>query len=88
MDNTLKKQLKSQAHHLSPVVLMGAKGLTEAIIAECDQALTIHELIKIKIVSADKQEKLAIATALGQATHAELIQIIGHVAVFYRKNPE
>ncbi len=88
MDNILKKQLKSQAHHLSPVVLMGTKGLTEAIIAECDQALTTHELIKIKIVSADKQEKLGIATTLCQATHAELIQTIGHVAVLYRKKPE
>lgn len=87
MDNTFKKQLKSQAHHLSPVVLMGAKGLTDALIAECDLALTTHELIKIKIVSADKQEKTAMVAALCQATQAELIQTIGHIAVLYRKNP-
>jgi RNA-binding protein len=88
MNTTLKKQLKSQAHHLSPVVLMGAKGLTDALIAECDLALTTHELIKIKIVSADKEEKAAITTALCQATDAELVQTIGHIVVLYRQNLE
>ena len=49
MDTSRKKSLKAQAHHLKPVVLLGAKGLTEAVIAETDVALLSHELIKVKI---------------------------------------
>ena len=88
MNKLLKKQLKSQAHHLSPVLLMGNKGLSEALIAECEQALTAHELIKIKIVAADKDEKNQIINDICQATQAELVQIIGHMAIVYRKNLE
>ncbi|MBI2786589.1 MAG: YhbY family RNA-binding protein, partial [Legionella longbeachae] len=36
MDIALKKSLKAKAHHLKPVVLLGTKGLTEAVIAETD----------------------------------------------------
>lgn len=88
MDSSLKKNLKAQAHHLSPVVLMGGKGLTDAVIAECDLALNTHELIKIKIISTDKQERLDISNKICEATHADLVQLIGHIAILYRKNPD
>ena len=47
-----KKQiqhLKSLAHHLNPVVMIGNNGLTEGVLAEAELALTHHELIKVKI---------------------------------------
>ncbi len=88
MDSTLKKTLKAKAHHLNPVILMGNKGLTDAVIAETDLALTSHELIKVKLVSADKAERLDRVQHLCETTHATLVQLIGHIAVIYRKNPE
>lgn len=88
MDNTLKKSLKAQAHHLNPVILMGSKGLTDAVIAESDIALSSHELIKIKIVASDKKERLSIIQSLSEAVHATIIQVIGHIAVLYRQNPD
>ncbi|PJD92846.1 MAG: ribosome assembly RNA-binding protein YhbY [Legionella sp.] len=88
MDSTLKKSLKAQAHHLNPVILMGNKGLTEALIAETDLALTSHELIKIKLVSGEKAERLDMVQHLCETTQAALVQLIGHIAVVYRKNPE
>lgn len=88
MNNTLKRTLKAQAHHLSPVILMGNKGLTDHLITATDEALTAHELIKIKLVGEQKSDRLATAQTLCAATHADIIQIVGHIATIYRKNPE
>ena len=86
MDKSVKQSLKAQAHHLKPVILLGAKGLTEAVVAETNIALDIHELIKVKINGMEKADRLNIVTDLCQQLPAELIQIIGNTAVIYRKN--
>lgn len=52
-----KQHLKGLAHGLKPVVLMGANGLTEAVLAEIEIALNHHELIKVKIASEDRETK-------------------------------
>ncbi|KTD42596.1 ribosome assembly RNA-binding protein YhbY [Legionella parisiensis] len=88
MDTSLKKSLKAQAHHLKPVVLLGAKGLTEAVIAETDIALLAHELIKVKINGAEKEDRLIMAAELCEHLHAELVQMIGNTVVMYRKNQD
>jgi RNA-binding protein len=88
VDTSLKKDLKSKAHHLKPVVMLGAKGLTPAIIAETDNALLTHELIKIKINGAEKDDRLSIAQQLCSQLKAELVQLIGSTAVVYRKNED
>ena len=43
-----RKALKAKAHKLDPVVHIGAKGLTDEVIAEIDRALHAHELIKVR----------------------------------------
>lgn len=87
MNNTLKKALKAQAHSLNPVILMGGKGLTENVIAATDEALTTHELIKVKLMGEQKTDRAAVAQDLCSATKANLVQIVGHIATIYRKNP-
>ncbi len=86
MDSSLKKHLKSQAHHLKPVVLLGAKGLTSAVVEETNIALLAHELIKVKINGAEKPQRQTIAMELCQALAAEFVQLIGNTAIIYRKN--
>ncbi len=88
MDASLKQTLKSSAHHLRPVVLLGAKGLTPAVTEETNIALLSHELIKIKINGAEKSDRQRIATELCDALQASLVQLIGHTAIIYRKNEE
>lgn len=88
MDTTFRQSLKAKAHHLKPVVLLGAKGLTPAVIEEANLALTAHELIKIKINGAEKEGRRLIATELCNQLHAELVQLIGTIAIIYRKNDE
>lgn len=82
------QQLKAQAHHLKPVVMIGSKGLTPAIAAETNIALTAHELIKVKISGVEKDEKLALIDTLCGEVQAELVQLIGNTAIIYRPNPQ
>ena len=65
---------------------MGAKGLTQAVIDETEIALLAHELIKIKINGQEKNDRKETATTICSTLHAELIQLIGNMAVIYRKN--
>lgn len=88
MDTSFKQALKAKAHHLKPVVLLGAKGLTPAVINETDVALLAHELIKVKINGVEKDERQMIADELCAQLQAALVQMIGNTAVIYRKNNE
>ncbi|CEK11994.1 YhbY family RNA-binding protein [Legionella hackeliae] len=88
MDTSFRQSLKAKAHHLKPVILLGAKGLTSAVIEETNVALTAHELIKIKLSGIEKEERHMIAAEICQQLSAELIQLIGNIAIIYRKNEE
>ncbi|MCE0493334.1 ribosome assembly RNA-binding protein YhbY [Vibrio salinus] len=79
-----KQHLKGLAHNLKPVVLMGANGLTEAVLAEIEIALDHHELIKIKVASEDRETKNLIVDAIVRETKAEKIQTIGKMLILYR----
>jgi RNA-binding protein len=82
-----KTKLKSLAHHLKPVVYIGKNGLSESLIAAIDKALSDHELIKIKFVGF-KDEKGSIIDSITQRTGAELVSIIGNIAILFRRNED
>ena len=86
MDTVSKQSLKAKAHHLKPTVVLGAKGLTSAVIGETNVALLAHELIKVKINGTDKADRQIISVELCQQLQAELVQLIGNTAIIYRKN--
>lgn len=86
--NTKQKQLlRAEAHHLSPVVMLGQHGLTDAVLAEIEVALTTHELIKVKIAGQDREDKRAIIDRIIETTRADLVQTVGHIAVLFRPRP-
>ena len=87
--STKQKQfLKGLAHHLSPVVMLGGNGLTEGVLAEMDNALNHHELIKVKIAGADRETKQLIIDAIVRETQSSNVQTIGHILVLYRPSEE
>ncbi len=87
MDAAKKKKLKSEAHHLNPVVMIGQAGLTDAVMAEIEIALDVHELIKVKI-RAERDERKTICEKICEITTAELVQSIGQIIIIYRLNPK
>ncbi|MGD9152810.1 MAG: ribosome assembly RNA-binding protein YhbY [Gammaproteobacteria bacterium] len=86
--NAFKKELRKKAHELHPIVIIGDKGLTEAVQLEIERGLLDHELIKIKIANNDRSERKNIIAKICQDRNAELIQAIGKIAVIYRKNKD
>jgi RNA-binding protein len=83
-----KRWLKKQTHHLKPVVMVGQQGISEAVIAELDRALSHHELLKVRVSAGDRDERDVTIALLGERTGATLVGRIGHVASFYRANPK
>ena len=83
-----RSHLKARAHALEPRVQVGHSGLTNALANEVDRALTAHELIKVKILDADRDVRAEIAEALCAKTDAALVQSVGKVFILWRPNPD
>ncbi|AZF12696.1 RNA-binding protein YhbY [Pseudomonas sp. R2-37-08W] len=81
-----KKQYKSIGHHLKPVLIVADNGLTEGVLAEFERALNDHELIKIKVNILDREARLAAIAELCKVGKADLVQVIGKMALLHRKN--
>jgi len=75
------------ANSLKPVVQIGKNGLSPEVLTMIRQALDSHELIKIKFLEF-KQERKILSKTIAEQTNAELIGIIGHVAIYYKQNPD
>ncbi len=88
LSNKQKQFLKGLAHPLKPVVQLGANGLTEGVLAEVENALEHHELIKVKVPTDDREEKTLIMDAIIRETNAEKLQVIGHTLILYRPTEE
>jgi len=84
LTSTQRQYLKGLAHTLSPVVLIGEKGLTEAVLKEAERALAAHELIKIKAGSGEKETRSQWLEQICQALGAAPVQQIGKILVIYR----
>ena len=82
-----KRYLRGLAHSLKPVIMTGNKGVTPAVIKEFSKALDQHELYKVKL-GDDRDERKAHIAELGEGAKAELVQSIGRVACFYRRNED
>jgi RNA-binding protein len=83
-----KRYLRGIAHALDPVIMVGQKGVTPALLKEFDGALIHHELVKVKLADADRDDRAETIEALCESSKSELVQTIGRVASFYRRNPK
>lgn len=79
-----RKYLKGLAHALKPVVMIGAQGLTDAVIREAERALAAHELIKIRILGEDRAIRETWLQELCRALGAAPVQHIGKLLVLYK----
>ncbi|WP_392566128.1 ribosome assembly RNA-binding protein YhbY [Utexia brackfieldae] len=88
LTNKQKQHLKSLAHPLKPIVMIGSNGLTEGVIAEIELALNHHELIKVKVSTEERETKQLIASAIVRETQAIEVQMIGSILVLYRQTTD
>ena len=83
-----RKALKARAHALDPVVHVGDKGLSDAVIAEIDRALDAHELIKVRAGGLDRDQREAAFAEICARLNAQPVQHIGKVLVLFRAKPK
>lgn len=79
-----RRYLKGLAHPLKPVVMIGNAGLTEAVLAEIENALAYHELIKVRVSGQERADRKQMLDDIAKKTGADLVMIIGHIGAFYR----
>jgi RNA-binding protein len=79
--------LKARAHALEPVVHIGQHGLTDAVVAEIDRALTAHELIKVRAGAADREGRAELIDQISARTDAAPVHSVGKVLVLWRPRP-
>lgn len=82
-----RTHLKARAHGLEPVVHIGHAGVTDAVLAEVERALTAHELIKVRAGGQDRDERAAVLETLVARTGAAVVQTVGKVMVLWRPAP-
>jgi RNA-binding protein len=88
LSSSQKRYLRGLAHNLKPVIMVGNKGVSDALLAEFSVALDDHELIKVKLAGDDRAERAVQIARLAEAAGAEVVQSIGKVACFYRRNAD
>ncbi|RLA01262.1 MAG: ribosome assembly RNA-binding protein YhbY [Gammaproteobacteria bacterium] len=83
------KYLRKLGHSMSPTVIVADKGLTENVVAAIDEALEIHELIKVKVRQPKEQRKVT-NQQICEKTNSYQAQTIGMILLIYRpgKDPQ
>jgi RNA-binding protein len=81
-----KKQFRTIGHQLNPIVTVAGNGLSEGVVQELNRALDDHELIKVKLAIADREERKEVVAQLQELPHVELVQEVGKIVLLYRPN--
>ena len=82
------RYLRGMAHPLKPVLQLGGRGVTPALLRELDTALDHHELVKVRLAGVDRSARAEQLDALLAGSGADLVQRIGHIASVFRRNAE
>ena len=88
LTNAQIRFLRGQAHDLKAMLQVGGKGITDALVTEVELALEHHELIKVKVGGADREQRDAMIADLAERADAALVQRIGHTATLYRASKD
>jgi RNA-binding protein len=79
-----RSALRSDAHALNPVVIVGESGLTSGVMKEIDASLDAHGLIKIRVFGDDREARSEMYETICSKLDAAPIQHIGKLLVIYR----
>ena len=83
-----RARLKARAHALDPVVRIGHAGVTPELVGEADRALSAHELIKVSIAAADREERVALGDELAERVDAAPVHRVGKILILWRPRPD
>ena len=85
MTSKQRKFLRSKAHQLKPVIIIGKSNINTSIYRTFDHCLNKHELIKVKFNNF-KDTKLDVLEKINSKLNFETVGIIGNTAIIFRQN--
>ncbi|ATE60444.1 ribosome assembly RNA-binding protein YhbY [Thauera sinica] len=83
-----RRELRAKAHHLNPVVTVAGNGLAPSVVAEIERSLQAHELIKVRVQGAEREQRDALMQELCTTLEAAPVQHIGNILVVWRQRRE
>ncbi len=83
-----KSFLRSLGQKLDPVLKLGKDGLTPAFFTELQRSLRAHELVKLRFLGAERDEREVLCARIADEGRCVCVGAVGHTALFYRQNPE
>ena len=83
-----KSLLRGLGQKLEPALKLGKGGLTPAFLAELQKQLRAHELVKLRFLGAEREERAAICRQVADEGRCVFVSTVGHTALFYRQNPD
>lgn len=83
----LRRSLRGHGHALSALVHVGKGGLSPAVLKQVEQTLADHELVKMKVDADSPDDRFAVAELLAARPGVNIVQIIGHTILIYKRHP-
>lgn len=83
-----KSFLRGLGQKLEPALKLGKGGLTPAFFGELQKQLRANELVKLRFLGAERDERATLCTQIADEGRCVFIGAVGHTALFYRRNPE
>lgn len=82
-----RSYLTKEAHEIKPVVMIGRNGMSDQVIKAVNEALDVHELIKVKFIDF-KESRHDLAGVIAEKTESLLVRVVGNIAIYYREHKE
>ena len=83
-----KRHLRGLAHHLKPLVQVGAGGASEGVLQHLDETLEAHELVKVRLLDADRDDLAEALERVRSHVKAHIVQTVGHTLVLFRQRTD
>lgn len=83
-----KRYLRGLGHHLKPVIMIGKEEVSERVVTATDEALELHELIKVKLQEGCISDRKSVAAELARQTDSGVAQVMGRTILLYRRAEE
>lgn len=83
-----RSHLRGRGQTLSPALKLGKGGLTPAFFAELQKLLRAHELVKLRFLGLDRDERAALCDQIADEGRCLCVGAVGHTALFYRQHPD
>ncbi|MBH24937.1 MAG: ribosome assembly RNA-binding protein YhbY [Myxococcales bacterium] len=83
-----RRHLRGLGHHLKPLVRIGDRGIHAGLLAQVEQCLLDHELIKVRWKGASPPDRIEAARQIFTELGGMTVQIVGATLLVYRPHPE